>query len=92
MVIKINALTGAITINLKGIGQMTIKQYEILRNRLDGILGSKASKDLKVKRLLSLGLDVLDSFQCKFATDLHDEIMLNVIQIDIDSNSFFGRR
>ncbi|HLR59642.1 MAG TPA: hypothetical protein VK094_04130 [Pseudogracilibacillus sp.] len=70
---------------------MTIKQYEILRNRLDGILGSKASADLKVKRLLALGLDVLDSFQCKFATDLHEEIMHKVIQIDVDSNSIWGR-
>lgn len=70
---------------------MTIKQYEILRNRLDGILGSKASGDLKVKRLLSLADDLLDSFTCRFALDLHEEIMSNVIQVDVESNSIWGR-
>jgi len=71
---------------------MTIKQYEILRNRLDGILGSKASADLKVKRLINLATDTLNSFSCRFALDLHDEVMHNVIQIDVDNTSFFGRR
>ncbi len=64
---------------------MTIKQYETLRNRLDGIIGSKSRPDLKVKRLQHLAVDLLDSFSCRFATDLHDEIMGHIIRIDIDN-------
>ncbi len=62
---------------------MTIKQYEIVRNRLDGILGSKSRADLKVKRLQQLVKDLFNLFHnCRFAIDLHIEIMDHIVTID----------
>lgn len=63
---------------------MTIGQYEILRNRLDGILGSNANVDLKYKRLRQLQVDLLERFECKcqYANDLFEEIFDHIIRID----------
>lgn len=59
---------------------MTIGQYEILRNRLDGIIGSESRRGLKVKRLhqmlsdLIVGFDKLD----RYANDLMQEIIYEI--------------
>ncbi len=59
---------------------MTIQQYETLRNRIDGILGSQSPAKLKNKRLASVLDDLLIRFGSSdgFARKLHREVYMEL--------------
>ncbi len=59
---------------------MTIQQYETLRNRIDGILGSQAPAKLKNRRLTSVLDDLLTRFGLvdKFSRKLYEEVSMEL--------------
>ncbi len=59
---------------------MTIQQYETLRNRIDGILGSQAPAKIKYKRLASVLDDLLIRFGLmdKFSRKLYKEVLMEL--------------
>lgn len=63
---------------------MTIIQYETVRNRLDGILGSKSEKRLKYKRLSQVLADLMtrfDEHDNRFVKDLYLEIVEEMVAV-----------